>query len=103
MTLTIPVAMAWGNTFTSWKDVTGELLPDIAPHLSNVATFIVSREVYGRLWQITNVETGYRIGDPKRYKKDAIRSAKNLLARKSARQMLNAMRRAMREFEATNA
>ena len=43
-----------------WEEVEGELLPDIAPHLADIASWAVNRGAQDdRIWWlVTNLETG---------------------------------------------
>ena len=58
-----------------WLVVPAEIVFDIAPHLASVATFAVHKTppYYGRSggYQITNVETGFRVGESRQKSKAA--------------------------------
>ena len=75
------------------KIVQGEII-DIASHLANYATWVVHRDPWIGEWQISNVETGYRVGRAVYSKAEAIKNAKIILAKISIRKLLVAYRKA---------
>lgn len=70
----------------------GEIV-DVAPHLASVATFIVHRNPWGRSWQITNVESGGKVGEFYKNKKIAVSEVKKKLCGISIDKLLRAYRK----------
>lgn len=79
------------------RNVDAELLPELAPHLAFVATFTVHQSQYcisaGTLWQITNVESGRRIGHFYKTKAKAIADARTILSAKTEESFISAYRK----------
>jgi hypothetical protein len=55
MKIDLPI---WVGGLESFVPVEAELLPDIAPHLADVATFALHNDWLSSMWNVTNVETG---------------------------------------------
>ena len=82
-----------------WLVVPAEIVFNIAPHLANIATFAVHKTPnyfgYRGGYQITNVETGFRVGeDRQKSKAIAIAKAKNILATITTQKCVEAMDKA---------
>lgn len=90
MKIIFPMPMSWG----AMLDIEGELLPDIAPHLASMATFVVHRSLYSGNWQISNIESGCRIGEFHKSKTAAISSARKYLSGKTIIGLLRAYKKA---------
>ena len=92
--LKIPVVLEFH--FCPSRAVDGEIV-DIAPHLASVATFVVHRNPRRHFrpnWQISNVESGFRVGGPDYYTKaDAIIGARIRLIGKTVDDILRQYRK----------
>ena len=88
MKITVPLSF-YNKEYA--RDVEGEIV-DIAPHLGGLATFIVHKNPYNtRYWQITNVESGNRIGSSyQETRKIAVDEARAYLRKKSGSDVLAA-------------
>ena len=62
-------------------DIEGEIV-DVAPHLAHLMTFAIHDDGYGG-WQVSNVETGSRVGYADWSRKLAIGATRTLLADKT--------------------
>ena len=90
-TMTVPLP-------EGWREVEAELLPDLAPHLAEVATFAAHRCTDNLWWVVANVETGMRVSyDLKRH--HAVSVAKATLLNKTLEDTLSAYRKARRKYQ----
>jgi hypothetical protein len=80
-------------------EVEAELLPTIAPHLANVATFALhySAPGDGHWWIVSNVETGLMVSYASR-RAYAVSAARAKLLNKTPEDTVSAYRKARRKY-----
>ncbi len=68
--------------YEGWHGPTlGEYVGEIAPHLAGVLTLVVHE--WRDSWVVSEIETGRRIGEPANTKADALRTARDICARRT--------------------